>query len=394
MAGVRFVFSAPFVRIWFVALAATGAGFQLFPTAPFRLRELGAPEAAAGWFLGCLTYGSALAAAWTGALGDLLGRRRVLFVAALMLAATSALYALVTSWKLFVLLAIPHGVVWSSLLTAGNSELMRIAPAARRAEAIAYYGMAGNLSIATAPALGFWLLEWSWGALCASLTLLHLAIAVLSLRLDADGPLRADLRHRLAPHRAVDWRTLLVAGALLLVSIGYGGLTSFVALYSEEHGIAPRGIFFTGFAVTIIAVRPLLAPFIDRRGARRLLPISIVACAVGVALIPFQSGRTGLIGAAVVFGLGFAVLGPAFTSWAVGNVDPERRGAAFGALLAAFDLGIGLGSVGFGIIIAYSGYRAAFVGAALLGLLAWPYLVWSERRAGFGAASREGSALG
>jgi predicted MFS family arabinose efflux permease len=93
-----------------------------------------------------------------------------------------------------------------------------------------------------------------------------------------------------------------------------------------------------------------------------------------------------------VFGAGFSLLGPAFTSWTVENVDPERRGAAFGALLAAFDLGIGLGSFAFGIVVTRFGWSTAFLGAALLALLAWPYLLWAERRsgfrAGFGAAAR------
>lgn len=375
--------TAPFARLWLLSMCASGAGFLIFPTAPFRLRELGAPEEAVGWFLGGLTLGSAGAAAWTGALADALGRRRVLAAAALLLAACGAAYAAISSWTLLVVLAVPHGVVWSALLVSGNTELMRLVPESRRAEGIAYYGLATNLAIAVAPALGFLLIERSWMLLCGAMVVLDLAVAGLALALPPDPPVAPRLVHRLLPHRAVDWRTLRVAIALLLVSVGYGGLTSFVALYAEARGIAPKGVFFTAFAVTIMASRPLLARSIDRRGARRVLPASILVTAAGLALVPFQHTRLGLVAAAVVFGAGFSILGPAFSSWTIANVDAERRGAAFGALLAAFDLGIGAGSFLFGTAIALGGWIAAFGGAALLALLAWPYLLWAERRSRF-----------
>ena len=36
--------------------------------------------------------------------------------------------------------------------------------------------------------------------------------------------------------------------SLFLVSFGYGGITSFAALFAERSGVAPKGIFFTVFA--------------------------------------------------------------------------------------------------------------------------------------------------
>jgi MFS family permease len=44
--------------------------FQLLPTAPFHILDLGQTMAEAGLFLGCLTYSSAFSAPLTGHLGD------------------------------------------------------------------------------------------------------------------------------------------------------------------------------------------------------------------------------------------------------------------------------------------------------------------------------------
>ncbi len=380
---VRALFTPEFVRIWWVSAAAMAGGFLLFPAAPFRLRELGAPAAATGWFLGGLTYGSAASAAWTGALADVLGRRRVLLGAGTLLAALSFVYGFVTDWRVLVGLSLAHGVVWSSLLVAANSEMARVVPPARRAEGFAYFALAANLAVAVAPAIGLWVLERSWRSLAFGIVGLDLGVALLAVRLTPDGPVPHDIAHRLAPHRAVDWKTLRVAFALLLASFGYGGLTSFAALFAESRGIAPKGVFFTAFAVTIIAVRPFLTPAMDRRGPRRALPAAFLLSAVGLAATALPHTRWQMVGAAVIFGSGFALLGPAFNAWTFDNVSPARQGAAYGAVLAAFDLGIGTGSIALGWVAARHGYPAAFVTAGALALFAWPYLVWAERASGF-----------
>ena len=59
------------------------SAFQLLPTAPYRILDLGGTPAIAGLFLGFLTYSSAMSAPLTGALVDRVGPRQVLIVSSL-----------------------------------------------------------------------------------------------------------------------------------------------------------------------------------------------------------------------------------------------------------------------------------------------------------------------
>ena len=62
------------------------------------------------------------------------------------------------------------------------------------------------------------------------------------------------------------------------------------------------------------------------------------------------------------------------------HVDDSRRGAAFGSILAAFDTGIGTGSVSTGWIAQRAGFSAAYGLSALLATLALPFFLLTERR--------------
>src|SRR5687768_13518854 len=92
------------------------SAFQLLPTAPFHILDLGGTTFASGLFLGFLTYSSAFSAPLTGAYADRIGQRRVLIVTSLALAAFAAAYAVISDYRLVLALALVQGVFWSALL--------------------------------------------------------------------------------------------------------------------------------------------------------------------------------------------------------------------------------------------------------------------------------------
>jgi len=135
---------------------------------------------------------------------------------------------------------------------------------------------------------------------------------------------------------------------LFLCSFGYGGITSFVTMMADQHGIRPRSIFFTAFALTVLVTRLFSGRLADRVGYRRFLLPCLALVTVGLAATALAQTRLQLVLAAAVFGLGFGNQYPAFVGHVLKFVDPARRGAAFGGILAAFDIGIGTGSIAWG----------------------------------------------
>lgn len=355
------------------------SAFQLLPTAPFRVLALGGSKFAAGLFLGFLTYASALSAPFTGTLADRFGRRRILIVTSLVIAVFSTAYAVISTVPVLLALVLVHGVFWSALLTASGAYLTDLIPSQRRAEGIGYYGVSTILAISVAPSIGLWIYRYGWVAVCVSAGLLNLAMALIALRLQevhvrqpAGGPLfRVDL---------IEWRVFGVALTLFLYAFGYGGITSFVALYAAANAVTPAGIYFTAFAIATILTRPFSGPLGDRVGHVRVLIPCLALVVFGYALLALGGTRPWLLASAVVFGTGFGSAYPMFAAHIMRHVGTERRGAAFGGILAALDTGIGSGSIAMGWIITRYGFPAAFATAACVAALSIPYFLIADRR--------------
>ncbi len=355
------------------------SAFQLLPTAPYHILDLGGSTFASGLFLGFLTYSSAFSAPLTGALADRFGQRRILIIGSLALTGFSLAYAVITDYRLMLALVIVHGIFWSGLLSASAAYMTNLLPAQRRAEGIAYWGLSSVAAIALAPTAGFWIYRRGWLWLCVVGAALNLVMAVIAWNLHEWEISRPASERRGGLSGLLEWRVLVVSVSLFLFSFGYGGITSFTALYADANGVTPKSIYLTTLAIVILLTRPISGRLGDRLGYRRVFLPCLVLISVGLALLAFGGTRGWMIASAIVFGLGFGTSYPVYVGYVMQGVEPERRGAAFGAILAAFDTGIGTGSTLMGWLIQHFGFATAFGVSAALSSLALPYFLIADR---------------
>jgi MFS family permease len=352
--------------------------FQLLPTAPYHILDLGGSTATAGLFLGFLTYSSALSAPLTGAFGDRVGQRRILIVASLALAAFMLAYAVLTDVRIILGVTILHGIFWSGLLSASSAYMTHLLPEHRRAEGIGYWGLSTLLAVAVAPTVGFWIYKRGWVWLCVSGAVLNLVMASIASRLKDHSRLDTP-RPPGRPKGFLEWRVLIVSITLALYSFGYGGITSFAAMYADANGVSPKGLYLTALAIVILATRPILGRLGDRFGYKQVFIPCLVLISCGMGLLSFGGSRWWMLMSALVFGVGFGTAYPSYVGYVMRTVRADRRGAAFGAVLAAFDTGIGTGSTLMGWIIDRHGFSNAFGTAAVLSILAVPYFLVVDR---------------
>jgi predicted MFS family arabinose efflux permease len=356
------------------------SAFQLLPVAPYRIIALGGTAAVAGLFLGLLTYSSALTAPFTGTLVDRLGARRILLVASLAITLFSLIYAALPSYPLMLALVVVHGLFWSGLLSASAAYVVALVPAVRRAEGMGYWGLSTVLAVSVAPTIGLWVYSaGGWTAMCLEAAALNLLMATIAWLLPDDLP-QGRARDALPTAPVLEWRVLAISATLFLYSFGYGGLTSFIALYTDANGVRPRALYFTLFSLTIVVTRPFIGRFADRVGYVRVFIPCVALMVLAYLLLALAGTAPFLIASAVLFGVGFGSAYPVFLAHLLQFVDESRRGATFGSIIGMFDTGIGTGSIAMGWIVEGYGFRTAWAAAGLLAMMAIPYFLLMHRR--------------
>jgi MFS family permease len=288
-------------------------------------------------------------------------------------------YAGATSILLLIVVRLFHGTGMAGYTTAAPSLVATITPAARRAEAMAYWGVANTVALATCPALGLFLAtHWSYP------TCFWVAAAVGAVAVAITALLRPRQRRTarppLPPQGALlEGRVLLPALACFVMMLGYGVVITFIIILADERHIAGSGFFFTIYAAGLLVARAIAGRLADRHG-RWVVAVPGVAClATALIVAALAHGLPVFALAAVLAGAGFGAAQPALLALTVDLVPPERRGSAVATYYVAHESGIATGSIALGWVAqaVTTGGMFALTGAALLvaigalGLYVW-----------------------
>ena len=165
-------------------------------------------------------------------------------------------------------------------------------------------------------------------------------------------------------------RAALPGLLILVVNIGFGCITSFVALHAQEQGIGHSSIYFITYAIVTLASRPLIGRLIDRYGYRTPSILATLGTACTLVLIGLSTNTAMLACAGVLAGLGVGTAMNVYQAMAVAAVEPQRRGVATSTYFIGFDSGIAIGSLVGGFIANLVGYSLMYMTIAAFPLAA------------------------
>jgi len=304
-------------------------------------------------------------------------------VGAAIFGLSPALYALSHSMGSFLAVRVFHGVGISAFTTAYTALVADMAPPARRGEAIGLSGVTNNLGLLFAPALGVYAAA-SWGY--AAHFWLSAGITVISflLILPVAEPERQSTDQASSPNlwAVVRLKPVWVASfGITGLAVAYGTVLSFMQPFAAEQNLTAAGGYFSAFALAMMLAQASAGWLSDRVGRRAVAVPGMIAVVLAMAGLAVADTNAVLLVAGAVFGLSWGLARAGIDTAVVEAVPSESRGTAVGFLYTCFDIGVGVGSFGLGIVAQAQGYAAAFYAAALWAAVALlGYIVWSQRK--------------
>lgn len=331
--------------------------FQMYPAAlPPYVKGLGAPDHLLGWLTGIATIATLLMRAVAGVALDRLGRK-IFFLLGMfvMLLACLGLYLLPLVGAVLALRFI-HGMGWGAASTASNTIAADNIPKSRFGEGMGYFSLSASLAMAIAPALAL-SLRPDLMFLCSAAFILLALLLAGRLQYKEISPAPKQSKGSFSPYEIKAVPAALLMG---LVTLTYGSLMTFLAVYAATRGIANIGPFFVVYALSMLATRPPIGKLIDRRGQEVVILPGLGLILLALLLLSQATSLLSFLLCAVLYAVGQSCLHTSAQSLAVLNSPRDRVGAANATFLTGFDGGIGLGAVLSGFLAAKYGYAEMF----------------------------------
>ncbi|WP_076263675.1 MFS transporter [Intrasporangium flavum] len=383
-----------------VSVVACAVGFYLPLSVIPMFADAHGAAAAAGLANGALLGATVAAELSTPRLVERVGHRWALTLG-LVLLGTPALLLLTplgASVGATLVVNAVRGVGFAIAVVSGGALTAALLPADRRGEGLALVGLVGGVPSLLALPFGTWAADhWGYGAvfvLTAVVPLVGVASVpglppglgrrpsakTSSSRSSSLSPTGADPSGVVGVVAGLRDRRLVRPATVFATSASAAGvLVTYLPLAVGDRAgwVVPTALLAQPAASTV--ARWWAGRLGDRVGQARLLVPGVALSAAGMAAIAATGSGVAVVAGAAVFGAGFGVLQNASLALMYARVPTDAYAAVSAIWNGAYDLGMGLGAVAVGALVASTGYGVAFllVAAAML-----PALVLARREAG------------
>ena len=373
------LYTPEFLRVT-VIMSLVMTTMTMFFLLPILIKQMGGGAFDIGLVMGVMSLGAVLSRIFWGWWLDRGGRKRTLLLSILINTAAVFLFLTVRSvgpWMVF--LRVLQGVALGGNITAVWTIIADITPPARLAESLGIFGIAGMVALALGPWGGELILAgYGFRGLFIVSGLLSALSLLLTLTIRESRP--AGFCDSIIP----SYRKMLGSGVLpvFLVTVAFaasrGAFASFFAEYSRLQRIGSIGTYSLIYSGTTIAFRLLAGRLADRVGRERVLVPGLIVFGTGIGLIAVIHSWPVFIISAFLAGLGHCFLYPVLNALVIQKVHSCTRGTATGLFISSFDIGIGAGSLVWGLTAQLGGYHLMY----LLGGSVVLWGVWEARRLG------------
>ena len=123
------------------------------------------------------------------------------------------------------------------------------------------------------------------------------------------------------------------------------------------------------FSVVVLVLRGPLGRLSDRRGRVAVVAPGLLFTFVALLVLSRAESTAAMLVVAVLYAIGVGAAQPTLMAMTVDRAKPQERGAAMGTFTTAMDLGIGVGSIVWGMTADAFGFQTMYVAASLMGLV-------------------------
>ncbi|MBX4147423.1 MFS transporter [Paenibacillus sp. FSL W7-1279] len=297
------------------------------------------------------------------------GKLRLLLYVGLFISLAATLgYYWASGIAFLLLMRVLFGIGFGMTSTSFPTMASDVIPIKRLGEGMGYFGLSTTLAMSIGPMIGLTLLQdGGFTPLVIITVMINVLIFPLayvltsrSAKRNMELPAAVQPRVEEQPKGSFNKKLILPSVLNFLMSITYGGLLSFMALFGTEAHLRNPQYFFLFNAIAIILVRPFSGRIYDRYGHKALVIPAAILMVAGLLLLTFATSTGTMLLSALCYGLGFGAMQPSIQTWMIQEVHPLQRGMANGMFFNSLDFGVAIGSIALGSIAKSTSYAIMY----------------------------------
>jgi MFS family permease len=354
-------------------LARLGYQMARSPVLPAFAAELGALPELIGVIVAASTVTGALFKLPSGALSDVLGRKRMMVLGALFFAAPPFFYPFVQDPMALLGLRFVHGFATAIFAPVASAYVASLAETGRGAR-LGWFSSANDIGATAGPLIGGFVLYFT-----ASFQVTYLVVGALGVLAFIAVLLLPDVDHAAArgantfSARATEFRQglaevfrtppiLIAAGIEAVMYLGYGAFLGFLPIYAKNMGLnnAEIALVLGAQLATAMVVKPITGRLSDRVGRIPVIVMGLLLCAAALPLIFRSESLTAFVLVTPLLGLGVGAVTPVTNALIADLASSRRLGAAMGVFGTIWDIGEAAGPILAGFLIGGLGYASTF----------------------------------
>lgn len=164
----------------------------------------------------------------------------------------------------------------------------------------------------------------------------------------------------------IEHKALPISFIMLLASVCYSGVLSFINFYAKEIDLVETAsFFFLMYAIAILISRPFTGPLMDRKGENIIMYPAFIIMAIALVLLSQVHSSFMLLLCAGLLGFGYGNIQSVCQTVAVKSASIERMGFATSTFFIFLDAGLGFGPYFIGQALDYINYSQLYFYSAM-----------------------------
>lgn len=330
-----------------IVLAATVAFISTYyimmPVIPKYMLELGFDNLTIGSVMGLFSISSMISRPVGGIWINTYGSKKVMLISIILFFSTPLLIKMPYSLLGLALTLLIYGFTVGAFTVASANFTAEVASSENLTRFMGFNSISFIIAKGLSPAVGIKLMD-EYGFNIAAYSTVVVAVVAMALVF-----LLSDIKNGKNSGNDTNFVKVLLNRSVYLPTVilfcgmvTFGAISAMLPLFADAKGITGTEYFFLINTAVVVATRLIIGRW-SNRYLEQLIAVALAVLTISFISMSLVDSFRKLVIAAIIYGVGFALLFPLMTSLLVLNIHGVSRSMALGVFTAAFDLGVAAG---------------------------------------------------